>query len=183
MERDESDEGGGKTRFERAAEAERRSLERSKSSFAQESPNGFDDELANRCLPKYEDEHHQSVVRTALLILEERVRDMGDFSVDTTGSNLMEEAFNPDGGPLAFGETRDEELGAQFLFTGAIKTLRNPASHRTLEEADEEYARDVLHTVNLLLRFIEINNTEPEKDTLRQVPETGAVPSRDSDTI
>jgi hypothetical protein len=36
--------------------------------------------------------------------------------------------------------------------------LRNPVGHRFVDEIDEDYARDVIHTVNLLLRVLETNS-------------------------
>ena len=51
-----------------------------------------------------------------------------------------------------------------FLYRGAMLSLRNPASHRFIEEVDEDYARDTLHTVNLLLRLVEMN-TSSKTDT------------------
>lgn len=126
---------------------------------------GVDEELANQSVPQYEDGHWQSAVQASFRVLEERVRNRGDFSPNETGTNLMTDAFHYEGGPLAFGETRSEKEGAMFLYCGVVQLLRNPASHRTLEEADEEYARDVIHTVNLLLRLLEINNPDSSSET------------------
>lgn len=168
-----------RTLLGRAVEEERKRLEETIEGFSKFDVSVLDEELAKRSVSQYEDGHYQSAVRTAFLILEERVQDKGGFSADDTGANLMTDAFHPDRGPLAFGETKSEKQGAMFLFRGAIQSLRNPASHRTLEEADEEYARDVIHTVNLLLRLLEINNSESSDPILQQVPETGAVTNQE----
>ena len=47
-----------------------------------------------------------------------------------------------------------------FLYRGAFQALRNPVSHRFVEEVDEDYARDGIHTVNLLLRLLDENTSE-----------------------
>jgi hypothetical protein len=86
--------------------------------------------------------------------LEERVRDLGEFRESDHGASLMTEAFHPDG-PLAMGKTEAEKEGTMLLFRSAVMALRNPVGHRFVDEIDEEYARDVIHTVNLLLRVME----------------------------
>ena len=67
------------------------------------------------------------------------------------------------GGELSFGETGGEKQGVMFLYRGAMMSLRNPASHRFIEQVDEDYARDTLHTVNLLLRLVDMNSVSDEK--------------------
>lgn len=69
----------------------------------------------------------------------------------------MTEAFRPDG-PLAMGKTEAEKEGSMLLYRSAIMALRNPVSHRFVDEIDKDYARDVIHTVNLLLRVIDANS-------------------------
>ena len=89
----------------------------------------------------------------------------------------MTESFTPDGGPLSFGETSSEQQGVMFLYRGAMQSLRNPASHRFIEEVDEDYARDVIHTVNLLLRLMETNTSSNASSKLEQHPESSVVDS------
>lgn len=117
----------------------------------------LDEELVERCLSEYESGHYQSVVRTSFTVLEERVRDKGDFPQEVSGANLMLQAFNADDGSLSFGQTEGEQDGVMFLYRGAFQALRNPVSHRFVEEVDGDYARDAIHTVNLLLRLLEAN--------------------------
>jgi len=127
--------------------------------FAEIDASVLDDELAERCLSEYESGHYQSAVRTAFTVLEERVRDRGEFPQGVSGANLMLQAFNAEDGPLSFGETEGEQDGVMFLYRGAFQALRNPVSHRFVEEVDEDYARDAIHTVNLLLRLLDENTS------------------------
>lgn len=120
----------------------------------------IDDELAVRALSEYESGHEQSAVRTAFTVLEERVRERGGFPQSQSGAGLMLAAFNSDDGPLSFGETEGEQDGVMFLYRGAFQALRNPVSHRFIDEVDEAYARDAIHTVNLLLRLLEENTSD-----------------------
>ena len=145
--------------------------------FTEVDSSVLDDELVERSVSQYESGHYQSAVQSAFIILEERVRDRGGFGRNIHGSDLMTESFTPDGGPLSFGETGSEQQGVMFLYRGAMQSLRNPASHRFIEEVDEDYARDVIHTVNLLLRLMETNTSSNASSKLEQHPESGVVDS------
>lgn len=114
----------------------------------------LDDELAAKAVDKYEDGHYQAAVQMAFVVLEERVRERSGFDHDAHGAELMTDAFRPDG-PLARGETDAEKEGTMLLYRSAMIALRNPVGHRFVDSIDENYARDVLHTVNLLLRSID----------------------------
>lgn len=105
-------------------------------------------------MTEYEDGHYQSAVRTSFVVLEERVRELGGFRESDHGASLMTEASHPDG-PLAMGKTESEKEGTILLFRSVVMALRNPVSHRFVNEVDEDYARDVIHTVNLLLRVMD----------------------------
>ena len=124
--------------------------------FADVDASVLDEELAAKALTEYEDGHYQSAVRTSFVVLEERVRKLGGFRESDHGAGLMTEAFRPDG-PLAMGKTESEKEGTMLLFRSVVMALRNPVSHRFVNEVDEDYARDVIHTVNLLLRVMDSN--------------------------
>lgn len=128
-------------------------------SFVDVDSSVLDNELSERVVPEYEGGHYQSAVRTAFTVLEERVRDEGGFPQELSGAALMLDAFNSEDGPLSFGATDGEQDGVMFLYRGAFQALRNPVSHRFVDEVDEDYARDAIHTVNLLLRLLD-ENTE-----------------------
>lgn len=149
--------------------------------FTEVDASVLDSELSERAIPQYENGHYQSAVQTAFIILEERIRAKGQFPRDVHGDDLMTQAFNPEGGKLPFGETSGEKQGVMFLYRGAMLSLRNPASHRFIDEVDEDYARDVIHTVNLLLRLVELNSSDGSGGDLRQVPESGGVPKQEDD--
>lgn len=127
--------------------------------FADVDSSVLDNELESRCLSEYESAHYQSAVRTAFTVLEERIRNKGEFPQRMAGAELALQAFNSDDGALSFGETEGEQDGVMFLYRGAFQALRNPVSHRFVEDIDEEYARDAIHTVNLLLRLLEENTS------------------------
>lgn len=122
--------------------------------FSEVDSSVLDDELVEEAVDKYEDGHYQAAVQMAFVVLEERVRTEAEFDSEQHGSELMTEAFRPEG-PLAMGQTEAEKEGTMLLYRSAMMALRNPGSHRFVDEIDEDYARDVIHTVNLLLRSID----------------------------
>lgn len=122
-----------------------------------QSSERLDKELQRRVVTEFESKHFQSSVRTAFTVLEERVRELGEYSETEYGTGLIQKAFHPDEGKLVFGETNGEREGVMFLYRGAFQALRNPASHRFIESVDEDYARDAIYTVNLLLRLLHEN--------------------------
>lgn len=120
---------------------------------------GFDDRLYSRCASDYEQERYQSAIQTAFLILEERVREKGGYSHDEYGADLVTQAFSPDSGELSFGYNKGEKQGSMFLYRGAVQLIRNPVNHRTFDNIDRQQAHDILCFVNLLLTYIDGNET------------------------
>lgn len=120
--------------------------------------NEFEEELTRRCLPQYESGYYQAAVRNAFTVLEERIRNKGNFEQELTGTELVLEALNPEEGELAFGETKGEKDGVMFLYRGAFQALRNPVSHRFMDEIDDRYAYSIIHTVDLLIRLLDENS-------------------------
>lgn len=111
-------------------------------------------ELLTEAEPEYQNGHYQSAVRTAFRVLEEQIREKGNFDVETTGSSLAQEAFK-EGGELEIGEVSAEVRGWMFLYTGGFLALRNPLSHRNIPEIDQDRARRILSFVDLLLQTLE----------------------------
>lgn len=112
---------------------------------------GLDEDLIEAgVLDHFENGHYQSAIRDAFNVLEERVRESGEYGPEIHGTNLMHQAFNVGSGPLSTGSTNSEKEGFLKLYAGAFQALRNPASHRTVE-LDWQRAHDIIHLVNLLL--------------------------------
>lgn len=111
-------------------------------------------ELLGDAEPEYKNGHYQSAVRTAFRVLEEQIREKGDFDAEMTGSNLAQEAFKQ-GGELEIGDISGEIQGWMYLYTGGFLALRNPPSHRDVPEIDQNRARRILSFVDLLLQTLE----------------------------
>ena len=93
-------------------------------------------DLCSDAVPEYVDGHYQSSVRTAFRVLEERIREEGEFSQDTVGMDLAQNAFSTDDGPLTFADVGAEKRGWMYLYAGGFGALRNPPSHRDEDSID-----------------------------------------------
>lgn len=100
----------------------------------------LDNELQERCIPKFNRGEYADAAKTAGQVLDQRISEIADNNVDSDyGANMMKEAFNPETGPLAMGEDNSEKEGIMFLYSGAIQALRNPLSHRTPDPQRDRY--------------------------------------------
>lgn len=121
-----------------------------------------DRDLRGEAVPEYLNGHYQSCVRTAFRILEERIRDAGDYPQNLTGDDLAKEAFKVDGGDLAFADVNAEKAGWMFLYAGAFASLRNPPSHRDDQFVNQRRAKQILHFVDYLLDVLETRANSEE---------------------
>jgi len=120
----------------------------------------FDEELKTRCIPLLatggsDSMLWDSVVRTAGVILEERLRDVGCTSdPNLTGQGLVNTVFSKSG-ILASKFTIDSERqGYRDLYAGIVGSFRNPSAHRLIDPTPEDGGAFLVF-VNLLLRKLE----------------------------
>ncbi|MFC6755863.1 TIGR02391 family protein [Halomicroarcula sp. GCM10025894] len=116
---------------------------------------GFDEQLLTRISPQFRYGLFQDAVGTAYTVLEDRIRDKGNFSNEDHGQDLMSKAFDGDSGPLAMGNASAEKEGFKLLYMGAYMSLRNPPSHRILDDMNKQQAQDAISMVNFLLTLVE----------------------------
>jgi len=94
-------------------------------------------------------------VFASLKAVEVRVRELGTFTEDTIGVDLMNKAFGP-GGPLADSSVgKGEQEGTRALFAGAYGVLRNPSAHREVSYADVSEAAEAVQAASLLMRMLD----------------------------
>ena len=86
----------------------------------------LDEELKRRCQHLLHLGANDEAVRTAFVLLEERLKDATGQD-GMTGSKLADYAFNATNGPLSkhIGQTPVEREGLRELFAGAFKLFRN----------------------------------------------------------
>ena len=95
-----------------------------------EAQAGLDEELLRRCDHLLHVGAVDEAVRSAFVLLEERLRKVAGRE-DMTGTQLANFAFSAKDGPLAkhLGRTQSEREGLRELYSGAFKLFRNPAAH------------------------------------------------------
>lgn len=121
---------------------------------------GFDEKLKQRCLPilgagSADPMLWDSAVRTAGVILEERLRDVGSISdPNRTGRNLVNDVFNNTGTLASKFTVPSERDGYRELYAGIVGAFRNPSAHRLIDPSPEEGGAFIVF-VNLLLKKLE----------------------------
>lgn len=124
------------------------------------NPSGFDEALTKRCFPILATGGSDpilwdSAVRTAGVILEERLHDVGAISDPSqVGRSLVNVIFGKTG-TLASKFTVDAEReGYRELYSGIVGAFRNPSAHRLIDPSPEEGGAFIVF-VNLLLKKLE----------------------------
>ncbi len=124
------------------------------------NPSGFDEVLTRRCFPILATGGSDpilwdSAVRTAGVILEERLHDVGAISDSSqVGRSLVNAIFGRNG-TLASRFTVDAEReGYRELYSGIVGAFRNPSAHRLVDPSPEEGGAFIVF-VNLLLKKLE----------------------------
>jgi hypothetical protein len=120
----------------------------------------LDNELKNRCLPivgagSSEPTFWDSAVRTAGVILEERLRQKGSISdSNITGQTLVNKIFGQAGIFSNKFQVDSEREGTRSLYAGFFGTYRNPSAHRHTDPTPEQGGR-IIMLVDLLLKELD----------------------------
>jgi hypothetical protein len=121
----------------------------------------FDSALKRRCLPMLgagaaDPTLWDSAVRTAGVILEERLRDVGRITdSNLIGRELVNKVFGQSGSLADRFTVSGERDGYRDLFAGVVGVIRNPSAHRLVDPTPEEGGATLVF-VNLLLRKLEL---------------------------
>lgn len=119
-------------------------------------------EIARAASKLYQDGHYANAVEASVKALNGLVRLRSGLEQD--GTILMEQAFSPKKPKLKFNalenqSDKDEQLGFQMLFKGAVSGLRNPRAHGFIED-DPERALEFIAFTSLLAKLLD--NATPE---------------------
>ena len=124
------------------------------------NPSSFDEALTTRCFPILATGGSDpilwdSAVRTAGVILEERLRDVGNISdPNQTGQSLVSKVFGNNGTLASKFSVPSEQNGYRDLYAGIVGAFRNPSAHRLVDPSPEEGGAFIVF-VNLLLKKLE----------------------------
>jgi hypothetical protein len=96
-----------------------------------------------------------SAVRTAAVVLEERLRNVGGISDSSViGKDLVNKVFSKTGS-LASKFTNDSERDSyRDIYAGVVGLIRNPSAHRLIDPTPEEGGVSIV-LIDLLLRKLE----------------------------
>jgi|SRR4029453_735089 hypothetical protein len=121
---------------------------------------GLDTQLKHRCLPilgagAADPKLWDSAVRTAGVILEERLRNVGRITdPQAVGRDLVNKVFGKSGTLSGkFGHDAERE-SYRDLYAGVVGAFRNPSAHRLVDPAPHEGGAYIVF-VNLLLRRLD----------------------------
>lgn len=120
----------------------------------------LDTELKTRCLPilgagSADPKLWDSAVRTAGVILEDRLRDVGGIAdASRIGQKLVNDVFGKSGSLAVKFSIESERQGHRDLYAGVVGTLRNPSAHRLLDPSPEDGGAQIVF-INLLLKILE----------------------------
>jgi hypothetical protein len=120
----------------------------------------LDTELKQRCLPilgagSTDPKLWDSVVRTAGVILEERLHDVGGIADNNRiGRDLVNDVFGAKGTLATKIPNDSERQGYRDIYAGIVGVFRNPYAHRLVDPTPEDGGAFVVF-VNLLLKMLE----------------------------
>ncbi|WP_201324166.1 TIGR02391 family protein [Pseudanabaena sp. lw0831] len=124
------------------------------------NPSDFDEALTKRCFPILATGGSDpilwdSAVRTAGVILEERLHDVGAISDPSqVGRSLVNAIFGKTGTLASKFAVDAEREGYRELYSGIVGTFRNLSAHRLIDPSPEEGGAFIIF-VNLLLKKLE----------------------------
>jgi uncharacterized protein (TIGR02391 family) len=126
---------------------------------------GLDGELAHRCGHLIHLGAFDEAVRSAFVLLEERLKEAVGHE-EMTGSNLANRAFRADGSlTKLLAHTKSEQEGLRELYSGAFKLFRNPTAHGVVNYSAAE-GKAIIALVNLLLIMLKRAGEMPPLDLL-----------------
>jgi hypothetical protein len=120
----------------------------------------LDSELKHRCLPilgagAADPKLWDSAVRTAGVILEERLRNVGNVKEQqAVGRDLVNNVFGKSGTLVGKFAHDAEREGYRDLYAGVVGAFRNPSAHRLVDPAPHEGGAYIVF-VNLLLKMLD----------------------------
>jgi hypothetical protein len=104
----------------------------------------LDNEIKTRCLPilgtdSADPKLWDSAVRTAGVILEERLRSVGGISnPNRVGQNLVNDVFGSNGTLASKFKVDSERQGYRDLYSGIVGAIRNPFGHRLIDPGPQD---------------------------------------------
>jgi len=94
-----------------------------------------------------------TMIREAGVVLEDRLRSVGEAGSDLDGVKLVDALLNPKTPKLVFSSHPGEQDGVRMLFRGAMQFIRNPPMHKLIEYP-QSTARLLIRLIDSLLQLL-----------------------------
>jgi hypothetical protein len=94
-----------------------------------------------------------TLIREAGVILEDRLRIVGEVDSTLHGVNLVDTVLSAERGTLVFSSNPGEQEGVKMLYRGAMQFIRNPPMHKLIEYP-ESTARLFIRLIDSLLQLL-----------------------------
>lgn len=105
------------------------------------------DEVLKKRIGTLLDSPLDTMIREAGIVLEDRLREIGEAGYDLEGVRLVDAVLNPKKGTLVFSLHTGEQDGVRMLYRGAMQFIRNPPMHKLIEYPE--------NTALLLIRLVD----------------------------
>jgi hypothetical protein len=126
----------------------RRELDRGRSALEETG-----DEVLRERLSRLSSAPLDTIIREAGVVLEDRLRVVGQAESTLYGTGLVDAVLDPHRGSLIFSEHRGEQDGVRMLYRGAMQFVRNPPMHK-LVQYPESTARLFVRLIDSLLQLL-----------------------------
>jgi uncharacterized protein (TIGR02391 family) len=123
--------------------------------------------IAIRCHRNFQAGHYEDAVFDAFKALENEIRAKVNAPLDEVGAELMKKAMNPSNPKLTFSPVSAEQESVYLLFRGAMGFLKNPLSHRFLQNIDERTAAEAIAFASLLMRLVERSESSVDNSAVK----------------
>lgn len=105
----------------------------------------------------FQDGHFRSAVLDTYVALNNEVQQKSGLPAD--GSALMQKALSKDAPVLKVAGGKDLQLGAMWLFSGAMMWVRNVLAHNHAAHPTEQEALEWLHFASALFKILDSSVT------------------------
>lgn len=123
--------------------------------------------IESRCRRQFLLGEYEQAVFVGMKAVEVRVRELCGFGHESTGVDLMNRAFGPNGQLTDPSAVKSEQEGTRMLFAGAYATLRNPSGHREVDYDDVAEAAEAVVVASLLMRVLDRIENGPLADATK----------------
>ncbi|WP_060628799.1 TIGR02391 family protein [Paenibacillus peoriae] len=123
---------------------------------------GLHPKVLEKAEKSFKDGNYRSAVLDTYIALNKEVQRKSKLTQD--GSSLMQKAFSKDRPVLQVADGDDPQMGANWLFSGAMMGVRNVLAHDDSIHPSEQEALEQLYFASMLFRRLDLAmNVEAEK--------------------